>query len=341
MLYGNAQIDGRGRPSEDRICIKNLLEQCDLFAVFDGHSGSGVVRQTVDLLPKRIQAAMGGVIPPPEQLKSILEKVFVEHDKELARTLAQLPSEREMDDKDSGSTATVAIITPTHIVIGYIGDSPCFLMNPTTTVATNLIIHEMGKHEPTLAGETERIKAAGGTVELDEYGTPRVDGSLMVSRAFGDFTLKYKPLSNPPYDSDWAKMKVTAHPDVVVWERPEAGLLAIMSDGLVETNTNALKPLPRVAADIYHALKKHSYDLPMTAEAVVAGHRRGSVGNSNQKYYGDDLSIVLIDVGKGRGISVGGGAPTVVVPKPLTRKVKVGRRNRTGKKNRLIKMFTC
>ena len=340
MLYGEAQIDGRGRPSEDRIQIKNLMEHCDLFAVFDGHSGSGVVRLTVDLLAKRIQAALGSVIPPPEQLKMILEKAFVEHDKELARIHTQLKDEREMRYKDSGSTATVAIITPSHIIIAYLGDSPCFLMDPTTNVPMNLILQEMGKHEPTLAGETERIRAAGGTIEMDEYGIPRVDGSLMVSRAFGDFVLKYPKLASPPYDADWTKMKVTAHPDVVIWERPASGLLAIMSDGLVETNTNALKPLPRVAVDIYNALKANTFDLLRSAEAIVAGHVRTSVGSSSEKYDGDDLSILLVDVGRG---SSGGGAPppSSTVVKPKTRKVRFGRRNRTGKKNRLIKMFNC
>ena len=339
MLYGNAQVDGRGRPSEDRIQIKNLMEQCDLFAVFDGHSGSRTVRLTVDLLTKRIQAALGDAIPSPEQLKIILEKAFIEHDKELARIHAQLKDEREMHIKDSGSTATVAIITPSHIVIAYLGDSPCFLMNPTTNIPTNLILQEMGKHEPTLAGETERIKAAGGTIEMDEYGIPRVDGTLMVSRAFGDFVLKFPKLATPPYETDWKKMKVTAHPDVVIWERPASGLLAIMSDGLVETNTNALKPLPRVAVDIYNALKVHAYDLPSTAEAVIAGHVRAAVGSSSAKYDGDDLSIILVDVGKGG--QVGGAPPPPAHVKPLTRKVKFARRNRTGKKNRLIKMFTC
>lgn len=48
--------------------------------------------------------------------------------------------------------------------------------------ATGHILLRMGKHEPSDAVEVARIQAAGGTVEVDEHGIPRVDGSLAVSR---------------------------------------------------------------------------------------------------------------------------------------------------------------
>ena len=204
------------------------MEQCDLFAVFDGHSGAGVVRYTVEYLPHRIEEALKSAGPDilknVKSIREILKRVFIEHDKDLAKNFDKIG--------DSGSTATVAIVTPTHVIVAYIGDSPCFLMDP----ATGLILPggEMGKHEPTLAAENARIKRAGGTVEIDEMGVARVDG-LMVSRAFGDFSLKYQDMSRPPYGSDWTEMKVTAHPDIVVWDRPNSGLLALMSDGLLET----------------------------------------------------------------------------------------------------------
>ena len=43
-------------------------------------------------------------------------------------------------------------------------------------------------HKPTLPAEIERIKKIGGKIEHD-----RVDGTLSMTRAFGDF--KYKKLS--------------------------------------------------------------------------------------------------------------------------------------------------
>jgi serine/threonine protein phosphatase PrpC len=344
MLYGTAQFNGRGRqpPStEDRMCFKNLMEQCDLFAVFDGHSGSGVARYTVEVLPRKIQEALKAApdaLKDLAKLQGILKQIFIEHDKELARNISK--------NGDSGSTATVALITPTHVVVAYIGDSPCFIMHP----GTGLILPggEMGKHEPTLAAENARIMRAGGSVELDEMGVARVDG-LMVSRAFGDFSIKFPDLKNPPYGSDWTQMKVTAHPDILVMERPGSGVLAIMSDGLVETDTTILKPLSQVAVDIFNALKANSHDLPAAARTVVSRHVRASCGSNPKDYDGDDLSLVLVDVGKTSASQVGGSSSTVVIQSALnsinnrilSRKSKGKRRNKTNKTNRLIKMFTC
>jgi serine/threonine protein phosphatase PrpC len=322
------------------------MEQCDLFAVFDGHSGAGIVRHTVEFLPGRIKAALeaGGpdILANPEAIKAALREVFIDHDKDLAKNLSKLG--------DSGTTATVALITPAHVIVAYIGDSPCFLMNPNL----GLILPggEMGKHEPTLATENARIVRAGGSVEIDEMGVPRVDG-LMVSRAFGDFSIKFpdpksKPYgikTPPPYDADWTQMKVTAHPDFVVWERPESGLLALMSDGMVETDTTALKPLPQVAADIFKALKDTMYDLPKTATAAVKAHVAASAPHGD--YDGDDLSLLIVDVGKGGSSLIGGGSAAAAAAavtkmtagKPNTRR-QGKKKSRTMKTNRLIKMFT-
>lgn len=343
MVYGKAQVNGRGRvpPStEDRMCFRKLMEQCDLFAVFDGHSGSGAVRYTVEFLPLRIQEAFkragSGILTNVVGMTKILQEVFIEHDKDLARNMSKV--------HDSGTTATVAIITPSHIVVAYVGDSPCFLMDPSK----GLILPggEMGKHEPTLAVENERIQRAGGTVEIDEMGVPRVDG-LMVSRAFGDFGIKFRDMKNPPYTSDWRQMKVTAHPDVIVWDRPDHALLAIMSDGLVESDTIALKPLPQVAADIFRSLKSTEYDLPAAAQGVLAGHVHAAVGSHASRYDGDDLSIILADVGRlGGSRTVISATPTEIktaiqsmTAKPQTRKFRRGQKGKTGKMNRLVKMF--
>jgi serine/threonine protein phosphatase PrpC len=311
------------------------MEQCDLFAVFDGHSGAGVVRYTVEFLPRRIQDALKSAGPDIlknlAELQTLLRRVFIEHDKDLARNFDKVG--------DSGSTASVAIVTPTHVLVAYIGDSPCFLMNP----ATGLILPggEMGKHEPTLATENARIQRAGGTVEIDEMGVARIDG-LMVSRAFGDFSLKFSDTQKPPYDSDWTQMKVTAHPDIMIWERPESGVLAIMSDGLVETETTALKPLPQVAANIYKALKANRYDLPMTAVAATKAHVAESVGTEEDDYDGDDLSLLIVNVGRGSapGERPSSAPAVVMTAKPKTRKMKGKKKAKTMKANRLIKMFT-
>ena len=302
------------------------MEGCDFFAIYDGHSGAKVAQLSKTMLYKQIQEAIhtagSGVLSRQEEMMALLKRVFIDHNKYLASVIQTL--------NDSGSTATVALVTPTKIYMAYLGDSPAFMMHPQS----GLILQEMGRHEPSLAEETARIKAAGGFVEIDEYGTPRVDGMLAVARAFGDFSLNWKG-NVPPAGADWTKMKVPAHPDVMVWDRPPTGLLAIMSDGLVETDSATLKPLAQVAHDIKKGLEGSAYNLKRTADAVLKEHM--GVG----QYEGDDLSIILVDVG------VGGeeAAPPMTggqrLQKPPTRKAKGKRRLRTEKQNRLIKIFSC
>lgn len=306
------------------------MDGCDFFAVYDGHSGDQVASLCKSMLYKKIQdviLALGpGAFSRKDDIVSLLKRVFIEHNKYLASVIDTLD--------DSGSTATVVLVTPTHMFLAYIGDSPCFMMHPQT----GMILEEMGKHEPSLAVETARIQAAGGFVEIDEYGTPRVDGMLAVARAFGDFSLNWKG-KTPPANADWTKMKVTAHPDVMVWDRPETGVLAIMSDGLVESDSPTLKPLAQVAHDIQRGLEASSYNLKGAADKVVMNHVRHSGG---RKYSGDDLSLILVNVGTGTVIE-GGAAqvPAVKLQKPPTRKSKGRRRIRTEKQSRLIKIFSC
>ena len=301
------------------------MEGCDFFAIYDGHSGEKVAQLCKTMLYKSIQEALRlagpDILSNPEGVSSLLKTVFIEHNKYLASVIKSL--------NDSGSTATVALVTAKYIYMAYLGDSPAFMMHPQS----GHILKEMGKHEPSLAEETARIKAAGGFVEIDENGTPRVDGMLAVARAFGDFSMNWKG-ATPPAGADWTKMKVPAHPDVMVWERPATGLLAIMSDGLVETDTATLKPLVQVAFDIKKGLESSGFNLKKTAETVLRGHM--GVGH----YDGDDLSIILVDVGLGGDDSplpLTGGRPQ----KPPTRKSKGRRRLRTEKQNRLIKIFSC
>ena len=329
MLYGTVQLNGRGRrpPStEDRISIEVLMDGCEYFAVFDGHSGPEVARLCASELPGRLRnallAAGPNVLKQLDTLKTILQTTFIDFNKYLASP----PMLKSLND--SGSTATVALVTHTHIILAYLGDSPCFILDPST----GHILQRMGKHEPSDAVEVARIQAAGGTVEVDEHGISRVDGCLAVSRAFGDFSLSMKA-GKMDFAADWTKLKVTAHPDVMVWERPAHGILALMSDGLVEGDTTLFKPLEEVSRAIYDGLVEHSNDLNATAKNVVDRHTK-----LHPRYDGDDLSLILVNVGGGKGLQKGG-KPIV---KPPTRKAK-GRRQRirTEKTNRLIKIFSC
>ena len=67
-------------------------------------------------------------------------------------------------------------------------------------------------HKPTNADERARIEAAGGHVTQG-----RVNGQLAVSRALGDFELKYRE------DLDATKQLVSPEPVMDVIERNQSG----------------------------------------------------------------------------------------------------------------------
>lgn len=92
--------------------------------------------------------------------------------------MRQMPPVVNGEDK-SGSTAVCTLISPTHFYIANCGDSRAVLCrNGEAAVCTM-------DHKPTVAAEKKRIQDAGGSVMIH-----RVNGSLAVSRALGDFEYK-------------------------------------------------------------------------------------------------------------------------------------------------------
>lgn len=82
----------------------------------------------------------------------------------------------------SGCTANTVLITQTTIYCANAGDSRAAMMNLKETNNTFPLSYD---HKPNDEIESKRIRAAGHSVMMD-----RVDGSLALSRAFGD--LEYK-----------------------------------------------------------------------------------------------------------------------------------------------------
>ncbi|AQK69065.1 hypothetical protein Zm00014a_014560 [Zea mays] len=100
-----------------------------------------------------------------------------------------------------GSTACVALIRNTQLVVANAGDSRCVISRGGK--AYNL----SRDHKPELAAERERIMKAGGFIHMG-----RVNGSLNLSRAIGDVELKQNKFLPPE------KQIVTANPDINVVE---------------------------------------------------------------------------------------------------------------------------
>merc|ERR1740117_394356 len=129
--------------------------------------------------------------------------------------------------EQAGCTATVALVTPTHIIVANVGDSRCVLSTATQVSALT------EDHKPQMPAERARIEAAGGTV-VNSRGTFRVNGILAVSRALGDFSLKANLLLPPE------QQPVTPQPECHVHKRGgDDESMVLCSDGVWDVMSNA------------------------------------------------------------------------------------------------------
>ena len=125
----------------------------------------------------------------------------------------------------SGCTANVVFITPTQIFCANAGDSRAAMKYQS---AENNTIPLSFDHKPGDEIERRRIISAGHSVMMD-----RVDGSLALSRAFGD--LEYKDRN----DLSPQEQAVTPWPDVITRSRDSNDKFIILAcDGIWDCLTN-------------------------------------------------------------------------------------------------------
>ena len=285
MKFGTAEINGRDRspPStEDRHFVQSLPGEIMIAGVFGGHGGLSTVVYTINTFPTLLANMIKEVNGDTNMIQSRLKDLFIQHDKNLAKR-------GYIGYRDSGSTATIAIITQSSCIIAHLGDSPACIIDPTN----GSILHRIHPHIPTDKKEYERIIKCNGTVSNDYGDAPRVNGILMVSRAFGDFSMKFNDPAVPELNKNWiTDFCVSAEPDVVIIPRPQKGILAIFSDGLIDTETNISKPLEDVSKMILSAINSSDGNYENAAKEVLKIH----VDNSSAPYEGDDTTIVIIDI---------------------------------------------
>ncbi|CAI4221096.1 unnamed protein product [Auanema sp. JU1783] len=204
--------------------------QWSFFAVFDGHAGNVAAK----LGSMHIVEALVNT----EQFKLLREKLS-QNNNVLTEELLELMKQgivdgflqldekmREELDKGrdrSGTTAVCAIVTPSHVVIANLGDSRAVFCRKEG--------HVFGTHDhkPNLEKEKERIVRAGGSVMIQ-----RINGSLAVSRAFGDFEYKSSLELKP------VQQLVSPEPDVYILPRNVENdeFLLLACDGVYDVMEN-------------------------------------------------------------------------------------------------------
>ncbi|XP_031502709.1 protein phosphatase 2C 53-like [Nymphaea colorata] len=223
---GCVSLKGRRPEMEDTVLtIPNFMSGADFCGVYDGHGGS----QVADHCRRRLHAAL------LDELKKVME------DTEARASGSMDPSRWEsqqaweeastncfskvdsevralggVEMETVGSTAVVAVVFSSHIVVANCGDSRAVLCRGRKPMPLSL------DHKPDREDEATRIEEAGG--RIIHWDGVRVCGVLSMSRAIGDAYLK-----------PW----IIPVPEVTVTKRSDDDeCLILASDGLWDVITN-------------------------------------------------------------------------------------------------------
>jgi serine/threonine protein phosphatase PrpC len=153
-----------------------------------------------------------------ERLKRAVRQGFLDLDQKLRDML-----ESDKGDDKSGSTAVACLITPSHVYLINCGDSRAIL------VSGNKVVLGTYDHKPINPNERERIQNAGGSVMIQ-----RVNGSLAVSRALGDYEYKCVEGRGP------CEQLVSPEPEIYAHERnaERDEFVVLACDGIWDVMSN-------------------------------------------------------------------------------------------------------
>jgi len=278
LKYGLSSMQGWRVEMEDAHCaiisLNSLgLKDWSFFAIFDGHAGSKVSKHCAEHLLESICAtddfknALKGnpeasssndndsknSVPitsnasstglSEEAVKSGIRNGFLVLDEKM-REMAEMVSGEDR----SGSTAVTALVSPTKIFFANCGDSRGMLVRNNAVFFTTL------DHKPVNPLEKERIQNAGGTVMIQ-----RVNGSLAVSRALGDYEYKQVEGKGP------CEQLVSPEPEVSEMERHREGdqFLVLACDGVWDVMSN------EELAEYIHSRMRLTSDLSEICNQVV------------------------------------------------------------------------
>ena len=199
-----------------------LLPKSSFFAVFDGHAGAKVSQYCSENLLDEIMCNLKaegdfkGALDS-EKIKKAIYDGFLGIDVKLLEN----PLWKEGKDR-GGTTAVCCMVSPDKLIWANCGDSRGLLCRD------GKLEYNTVDHKPVNDVEKARIEKAGGTVMMQ-----RVNGSLAVSRALGDFDYKRGMDLNP------IDQLVSPEPEVCVLDRSEKDeFLLLACDGVFDVMTN-------------------------------------------------------------------------------------------------------
>eukprot|EP00697_Spironema_sp_BW2_P002965 gnl/Spiro4/13963_TR7474_c0_g1_i1.p1 gnl/Spiro4/13963_TR7474_c0_g1~~gnl/Spiro4/13963_TR7474_c0_g1_i1.p1 ORF type:complete len:475 (-),score=85.36 gnl/Spiro4/13963_TR7474_c0_g1_i1:91-1485(-) len=210
---GSAEMQGYRTDMEDEKSVQVELPGhpgLTFIGVYDGHAGKSASKFLAQTLHTRFAASRTPVA------RDTIEEVCLATDAEFL----------SKPEKTHGSACVFAMVRPVEdgrrawrVVVGNVGDSRAIIARRDGTC-----VSLTSDHKGDLPAEKARIVAAGGTVS-----DGRTDGSLAMSRAFGDWEYKNNPALGP------RDQKVIAVPDITEEMIYPGDILILCCDGLVES----------------------------------------------------------------------------------------------------------
>ncbi|XP_072151712.1 probable protein phosphatase 2C 74 [Setaria viridis] len=245
--------------------------QLAFYGVFDGHGG----RAAVDFVSQRLGNNVVSAVLAAEGAATTRDdgasSAEAEHDAvSAAIRAAYLATDSELLAKHQGASggvcAATALVKNGDLYVAHLGDCRAVLSHDGGAAAALTADHTCAAE-----GERERIERGGGYVSRSGSGVWRVQGSLAVSRSFGDCGLKQWVVAEPA---------VTRVPLVAGCE-----FLVIASDGLWDkvSNQEAVDVVSRSG----NAAAAAASAGRSCAELVELARRRGSR---------DDVTVMVIDL---------------------------------------------
>ncbi|KAL3650735.1 hypothetical protein CASFOL_007138 [Castilleja foliolosa] len=272
MLIGDRVADGVGP------CMSHLTGH--FFGVYDGHGGSQVANYCRDRVHGALTDEMEIIMADEnsndnceEQWRRAFTKCFLKVDDEIGGKLGAEP----LAPETVGSTAVVAVVCSSHIIVANCGDSRAVLCRGKEPLALSV------DHKPNREDEYARIEADGGKVI--QWNGHRVFGVLAMSRSIGDRYLK-----------PW----IIPDPEVTFVPRArEDECLILASDGLWDVMTNEeVCDIARKRILLWH--KNNGPTLPLErGEGIDLAAQAAAEYLSNralQKGSKDNISVVVVDL---------------------------------------------
>jgi serine/threonine protein phosphatase PrpC len=261
------------RANEDTYRAAKIGNNLRYFAVFDGHGAPHRrnAQHVADYADKNLHVELAAALKDidPNNLEAVTSA--------LSETIVNF--DRKMRDLglQAGSTATIVLIDDARNVIYQInvGDSRSLIYRPDS----GQILSETRDHHPHDLEESMRIRRAGGYVDH-----ARVQGSLALSRALGDYA--YKFTDNQTYDP--INGAVSAVPTIITTTKQPGTEIILTSDAPFEGNAYDNQSLVNLAQTISNSLDRND---PMYSRTLSNTMVRTIVPKTT-----DDTTVVHVTV---------------------------------------------